>query len=481
MIENRKIGLTSSGIDYWTVLIYVALVVMGWLSIYAAVYNDDHRSVFDLSQLYGVQMLWIAISFTIALSILLIDSRYYHLLSYHLYWLGIVVMLGVTLFGTEVNGARAWISIGSFRIQPVEFMKIVTALCLAKVMSSFNFNIRDRRALFNVGVVIFLPVLLILAQNDTGSALVFAAFFIILYREGFGKALYLLFGFFVFLAIMSFFWEPLSMLLFILIACIVLEVFLSRNVKQVVKYIAILVLFFVVVELVRNFFDLGSNPYSSLLWSVGLSLPFLFYYFNVSRSHSILQNIGLFIASVTFTFFVSYAFENILQSHQRERILDLLGIVNDPQGTGYNAMQSKIAIGSGGVWGKGFLQGTQTRFSFVPEQSTDFIFCTVGEEWGFVGSMFVISLFIILILRLMRMGERQNEPFARIYCYSVAAIIFMHFFINIAMAIGIFPVVGIPLPFFSYGGSSLLAFTILLFIAIRLDSTQIEGSSRKLL
>ena len=481
MDSNRKIGLTSSGIDYWTVLLYVVLVFMGWLSIYAAVYNDDHRSVFDLTQRYGVQMLWIGVSFVVALSILLIDSRYYHLLAYHAYWIGIAVMVGVTLFGTEVNGARAWISVGSFRIQPVEFMKIVTALALAKLMSSYNFSIKNRKALFNVGLLICLPVLLILMQNDTGSALVFAAFLIILYREGFGKSIYLLFGFFVFLGVVSFFMDDLALLLLVFFACVGLEGLLSRNWASVVRYVALVGLLFIGVEGWRMVWGVVSNPYGSVLWAVGLSLPAVVYYFYGRRSRTVLAAVGLFVASVAFTFFVEYAFENVLQPHQQVRILDLLGLQNDPQGAGYNAMQSKIAIGSGGFWGKGFLQGTQTRFSFVPEQSTDFIYCTVGEEWGFVGSMAVVILFILLILRLMRMGERQQEPFARIYCYSVAAIIFMHFFINIAMAIGIFPVVGIPLPFFSYGGSSLLAFTVLVFVAVRLDSTQIEGSSRRLL
>ncbi|MEG2760409.1 MAG: rod shape-determining protein RodA [Mucinivorans sp.] len=480
MIEDRKIGLTSSGIDYWTVLIYVVLVLMGWVSIYSAVYNDDGRSALDLTQLYGTQLIWISVSFVLALSILLIDSKYYHLLAYQLYWFMIVVMVGVTFFGMEVNGARAWIPIGSFRVQPVEFMKIVTALALAKLMSGYNFNIRDRHALFNVGVIIFLPVLLILAQNDTGSALVFAAFFIILYREGFGRTLYILFGAFVFLAIISFFVEPIGMLLVVLAISLGIEIVLSGAVRQVIQYIFLLLLFYIVVEVVRSIFGLGSDPYSSLLWSVGLSVPLIVYYSHRSRLPGTMASLGFFIAAVLFTFFIDYAFNNILQSHQQVRILDLMGLQDDPKGAGYNALQSKIAIGSGGVWGKGFLQGTQTRFSFVPEQSTDFIFCTVGEEWGFVGSMTVIALFILLILRLMRMGERQSEPFARIYCYSVAAIIFMHFFINIAMAIGIFPVVGIPLPFFSYGGSSLVAFTILVFVAIRLDSTQIEGASRKL-
>lgn len=480
-MENRKIGLGSSGIDYWTVLLYVLLVFMGWVSIYAAVYNDDHRSIFDMSQRYGVQVLWIAVSFVVALSILLIDSRYYHLLAYQVYWIGVAVMVGVMFFGTEVNGARAWISVGSIRIQPVEFMKIVTALALAKFMSSFNFSVKNRKAMLQVGLLIFLPILLILLQNDTGSALVFAAFLIILYREGFGKVLYLLFGFFVFLGVVSFFVDDFALLLFLLFVCVGLEAVLSRSWRQGLQYVALLALLYVVVELCRLWWGLGSNAYASVLWSVGLSLPALIYYFYGSRSRSMWGVVGLFLVSVTFTFFVEYAFNNVLQQHQQVRIMDLLGLQNDPQGAGYNAMQSKIAIGSGGFWGKGFLQGTQTRFSFVPEQSTDFIFCTVGEEWGFVGSMVVVVLFLLLILRLMRMGERQQEPFARIYCYSVASVLFMHFFINIAMAIGVFPVVGIPLPFFSYGGSSLLAFTILVFIAIRLDCTQTEGSSRRLL
>lgn len=481
MIENRKIGLTSSGIDYWTVLIYVVLVLLGWLSIYSAVYNDDHRSIFDLSQSYGKQIVWIGVSFVVALSILLIDSKYYHLLAYQFYILGILVMLGVMFFGTEVKGAKAWISIGSVRIQPVEFMKIVTALSLARFMSSFDFNIKNRSAMVGVGFIIFLPILLILAQNDTGSALVFSAFFIILYREGFGKGIYLLAAFFIFLGVVSFYIEPLGLLLIVLGVCVSLEAFSSRNISYILKYLAIVLLFFILIELFRLCFDLGSSPYSSILWSVGLAIPFLFVYYNLTRSRTIWAYLALFVAAVSFTFFVDYAFENVFQSHQKDRILDLLGVSTDPQGVGYNAMQSKIAIGSGGLLGKGFLQGTQTRFNFVPEQSTDFIFCTVGEEWGFVGSILVVSLFILLILRLMKMGERQQEPFARIYCYSVAAILFMHFFINIAMTIELFPVVGIPLPFFSYGGSSLLAFTILVFIAIRLDSNQTEESSRKLL
>lgn len=481
MESDRKIGLTSSGIDYISVLIYVVLVLMGWLSIYAAVYNDDHRSVFDLSQRYGVQIVWIGISFMLAISILLIDGRYYHMFAYPLYWVGLIVMMGVMMFGKEVNGARSWIGIGSVGIQPVEFMKIVTALALARFMSSYNFNIKERRALFYVGAIILMPVMLILLQNDTGSALVFSAFLIILYREGFGKALYIIFGFFVFLGVMSFYLEPLTLVMIIVAVCVGCETINSRNYSHGVRYMGLLVGLFILVEIVRGMLGYQSNGAISLVWAAVFSLPAVAVYAVHRNARSVWLYVTLFVAAVSFVFVVDYAFDNILQTHQQKRILDLLGIENDPQGWGYNSLQSKIAIGSGGVWGKGFLQGTQTRFSFVPEQSTDFIFCTVGEEWGFIGSIVVVLLFAALIFRLMRMGERQKEPFARIYCYSVAAILFMHFFINISMAIGIFPIVGIPLPFFSYGGSSLLAFTILLFIAIRLDSSQWEGQSRKLL
>lgn len=480
-MEDRKIGLTSSGIDYTTVFIYLALVIMGWFSIYAAVYNDDQRSIFDLTQRYGVQLIWIGISVLLAISILLIDARYYHMFAYPLYWVGILIMIGVALFGKEVNGAKSWIGIGAIGIQPVEFMKIFTALALARFMSSFNFNIKQFKALFYVGAIIIMPVMLILLQNDTGSALVFAAFLIILYREGFGKALYLIFGFFALIGVLSFYLNPLMLVLITLVVCIGGEMLSSKNLSYGVRYTAIITLLFIVVEVSRGILGYQSNATLSIIWSVALSLPILTMYAMRKNSKTIWFYVALFIAAVSFVFVIDHVFNEVLQTHQQKRILDLLGIENDPQGWGYNSMQSKIAIGSGGVLGKGFLQGTQTRFSFVPEQSTDFIFCTVGEEWGFLGSITVVILFAVLIFRLMKMGERQKEPFARIYCYAVAAILFMHFFINVSMTIGIFPIVGIPLPFFSYGGSSLLAFTVLLFIAIRLDSSQWEGQSRKLL
>lgn len=481
MNEDRKIGLLSSNIDFTTVFIYIALVLMGWFSIYAAVYNDDHRSIFDLSQRYGVQIIWIVLSFVTAISILLIDSKYYHMFSYHFYWLMLALMVGVMLFGREVNGAKSWVGIGGFGIQPVEFMKIATGLALARFMSSYDFNMKHRRTLFYVGAIIFVPVFIILLQNDTGSALVFFGFFIVLYREGFGAAIYVVCAIFGLIGVLSFFLEPFPLVVLVFLMAIIAEAISSRKVTSLLRYTAIVAILVVFVEAVRYWLNLPSDLLISTFISIGLTLPVVIAYSLRGASRTALIYFGLFVMGAAMIFVVDYAFDNVLQPHQQVRILDLLGIENDPQGSGYNAMQSKIAIGSGGVLGKGFLQGTQTRFSFVPEQSTDFIFCTVGEEWGFVGSMVVVLLFGWLIFRLMRMGERQKEPFARIYCYSVAAILFMHFLINIMMTIGIFPIVGIPLPFFSYGGSSLLAFTVLLFIAIRLDSSQWEGTSRRLL
>lgn len=475
MDSSEKIGVRSMGIDWWTVLIYLLLVFFGWINIYAAVYNDDHSSIFDIGQRYGKQMFWIGISLFVAISIVLIDGKYYHMLAYPFFWFMLLIMTLVLLFGNETNGAKSWLVIaGGIKIQPVEFMKIATALALARYMSSYHFNIGEFRSVYYIGLIILAPVMVILMQNDTGSALVFLGFFVMLYREGFGKMLYLLTGFVVMLGILSFLLEPVAMLLIIMVACLSTFMIVNRQWRESLRYVSMVLL--VALGLIW-FMPL----YWALLIPLVLTLPLLVLYAHRQRISNLMVTVGVFIGALLFTFFVDYAFDNILQLHQQKRILDLLGIENDQKGWGYNVIQSKIAIGSGGLSGKGFLNGTQTKFSFVPEQDTDFIFCTVGEEWGFMGSMSVVILFGLLISRLMIMGERQKEPFARVYCYSVASILLTHFVINVCMTIGLFPVVGIPLPFFSYGGSSLLAFTVLLFIAVRLDSAQNGESGRRLL
>lgn len=480
---NKSAGgrLFASDIDWWTVGIYVLMVFFGWLNIYAAVFNEEQAGIFDLTQRYGMQMLWIGISFFLAVSILLIDGKYWHMLAYPFYFVMLGVMLFVLLFGREINGAKAWLVVGPVQIQPAEFMKFVTALALARYMSAYNFTIRSGKALYYIGLIIGIPVLLILAQNDTGSAMVFAAFFLMLYREGFGSALYVVALMLIFLFIISFLLEPLPILFIVLLLCLVAQGVANRNWADTLRYLALVLLLGIAVFVLFSLFGGGVGLYHAMLIGVVLSVPWLVRYALRRHLPNLWQFAALFAGAVLFTGVIDYVFDNVLQIHQQKRILDLLGIENDPHGWSYNVIQSKIAIGSGGFFGKGFLGGTQTRFSFVPEQSTDFIFCTVGEEWGFLGSLGVVVLFFFLILRLMRMGERQKEPFGRIYCYSVAAIFFMHFAINIGMTIGLFPVVGIPLPFFSYGGSSLMAFTILLFVAVRLDASQYDESARKLL
>lgn len=480
--NGNQARLFASDIDWITVGIYVLMVLFGLTNIYAAVFDEDIASMFDLGQRSGSQLLWIGVSFSMAVTILLIDSKYYHMLAFVLYFAGLAVMLAVGLVGTEINGARAWITIGSVRIQPVEFMKFVTALALARYMSSYSFNIKSARGLSYVLLIIAAPVALILMQNDTGSALVFAAFFIMLYREGAGSSPYIIALLMALLFVISFLLEPLPILLIILGLCLVGQSVVSAAWRPSLRYLALVLLLTTLTIVVAALLPI--QPISmavAMMIGVVASLPAVVVYAIRHQNRSAWIFTGVFFGAVLFTSAIDFAFNNILQIHQQKRILDLLGLENDPQGWSYNVIQSKIAIGSGGVLGKGFLGGTQTRFSFVPEQSTDFIFCTVGEEWGFAGSAVVVLLFMFLILRLMRMGERQKEPFARIYCYCVAAIFFVHFAINIGMTIGIFPVVGIPLPFFSYGGSSLLAFTILLFVAIRLDGSQYDDSTRKLL
>lgn len=393
---------------------------MGWLNIYAAVYDENHKNIFDLSQSYGRQMIFIISAFVIGIFILALDSKFFSQFAYGIYFVFLIMLLGVLATGKTTAGSKSWFEIAGFSLQPAEFAKFATALAIAKYLSATDIHIKELKTKFVSSLLILLPALLILMQNDTGSALVFAAFILPLYREG-----------------------------------------LSGNILILGLIIAVLF----ILSLIINKFIL-----SGII--LGLSLMFTF----LSRKNrkAILATIAYTIIIVGFIFTVDFVFEKVLGEHQKTRINVLLGKEIDLKGAGYNVNQSKIAIGSGGLWGKGFLQGTQTKFNFVPEQSTDFIFCTVGEEWGFVGSFVVISLLIGLLIRLIFLAERQRSVFSRIFGYSIASIIFMHFFVNIGMATGILPVIGIPLPFFSYGGSSLWAFTIMLFVFIKQDSYRLN-------
>ena len=469
MKSNEENSLTVGGLDWITILVYTVLVLMGWVNIYAAVYDEAHSSIFDISQRYGMQLIWIGVSAFIAISILLIDDKYYHILAYPLYWFSILVLIGVLLFGKEVNGAKSWL----FGIQPSEFVKFTTALALARYMSSYSFDIRNLKHLLHVAILLGLPVLIVMLQNDTGSALVFGSFLFMLYREGFNGWVYIALIMIISLFIFSFLLEPTALLIVLILVCVVGEGMTNGNWRSKAIYLAGLALGSTLIYTVcQLLLSIDISWYLSILIATTLSIGVVILYAYRYKINNILTFILLFFGSLGFTYTVDYVFNNVLQIHQQKRILDLLGLESDLSHWGYNVNQSKIAIGSGGFSGKGFLEGTQTKFNFVPEQSTDFIFCTVGEEWGFIGSAIVIILFVILILRLIRMGERQQEPFGRIYCYCVASVFLFHVTINIGMTIGIMPVIGIPLPFFSYGGSSLIAFTILLFVAIKLDASK---------
>lgn len=475
-MQNKRENSLFGAVDYKLVLIYVALVLIGWVSIYSAVYNEAHPSIFDLSQRYGMQLVWMGMSFALAIIILLLDSKFYHIYAYPLYWIMIVVLIGVMFVGKEVNGSRSWIMIGSQGIQPAEMAKFVTSLALARLMSRYNFSLGKSRDLIRAGGMLALPMLIIILQNDTGSALVYAAFLFMFYREGLYSWIYWLLTFSIALFIGSFLLNELSLLILMLAVCLLGEVLRSRRWRSRLSYVGLVGLLSMVVYFGANFIKRdGLDFYQSLLLTVGLTLPFIVVYALRNRIRSLLTFVALFVGMVCYSQTVDFVFDDVLQTHQQKRILDLLGVESDLNNWGYNVHQSKITIGSGGLFGKGFLGGTQTKYDFVPEQGTDFIFCTIGEEWGFVGSVVVVALFAMLILRLMKMGERQREPFRRIYCYCVASIFLAHVVINIGMTIGIMPVVGIPLPFFSYGGSSMLTFTLMLFVAIKLDSAKKES------
>lgn len=424
---------TVQSIDWFLVLLYLVLVTLGWLNIYAAVYNEDFQSIFDTSQRYGQQLIWIGSSIVIAAIILLIDERFFSTFGYLIYGIILALLIVVIFVGMETKGATAWFSIGGFKIQPSEFSKFATNLALAKYLSDISTKARDFKTKVLALIIIALPALIILLQNDTGSALVYGSFILVLYREGMPGYILLYGLLIVFLFILTLYFQNISSIIF--------------NIEISGSYIIII----------------GS-----------LIVLLIVYYFNRKRKKIILPLVVILISTIGVVKSVDYVFNEILSPHQSERINILLGIESDPHGAGYNVNQSLIAIGSGGVWGKGYLEGTQTKYDFVPEQSTDFIFCTIGEEWGFAGSFILIALFMTLFLRIIFLCNRQRSDFARIYGYGVAAILFFHFAINIGMTIGLVPVIGIPLPFFSYGGSSLWAFTILLFVFIKMDADRME-------
>lgn len=405
-------------VDWVTILIYIALCSIGFLNIFSVKFDPDKTEAFNFGAEYGKQLIFILTGLVLGLSILLFDAKFFSVFAPVIYGVTIILLMIVLVIGRNVGGNQAWIPIGSFSLQPSELAKFGTALLLARYISSFNVKLNTVRPVLIALAIILLPMFLIMLQPDAGSMLVFLSFMFPLYREGLPGNLLVLFWGMVLLFVLNLFLSP-----FILIASIVL---------------------------------IGG----------------LFIYTNRKRQKKIISIGIITLLAIGYLFVAKFLFNNVLQPHQQMRIELILGLKTDNKGAGYNVIQSKLAIGAGQVTGRGFLQGTQTKYGYVPAQSTDFIFSTIGEEWGFVGCTVVIGLFLFLLLRIINMAERQRSVFSRVYGYCIACIIFFHVFINIGMAIGIMPVIGIPLPFISYGGSSLWSFTILLFIFLKLDSNR---------
>ena len=411
---------TISQFDWLTILVYFLLVIIGWVNIYSASLDDTATSFFDLSQVYGKQMMFIFLSIFLIIILLSLEAKFYERFASIIYIISLISIIGLFFFGKTINGATSWYAIGGFTIQPAEFAKVATALALSKFIGDIQTNMRDLSDQFKAFIIIALPALIILPQPDAGSAMVFAALFFPLYREGL-SGVYLIIG-----------------------------------ATGIVVFISTLIL----------------HPWVVTIAS--LIIVLLLYFFRKKKRPGAIAYASILIMVAALSFSVEYIFENIFEQRHRDRFNIVLGKEVDNRGIGYNTNQSEIAIGSGSWFGKGWTEGTQTKGNFVPEQDTDYIFSTVGEEWGFVGSSVVVFLFVFLMLRVIHMAERQKSQFNRVYGYCVASILFMHFFVNIGMVIGIFPTVGIPLPFFSYGGSGLWAFTILLFIFIKLDAERMS-------
>lgn len=411
------------GIDYTLIILYLLLVVFGWMNIYAASIDDEHFKVFDFGTKYGKQMIWIGLSFILILGILFIDSKTYEKFSTVLYIISLLSLACLFIFGKKINGATSWYNFGSFSLQPSEFAKAATVLAMARLISDKQYDLKLLKNQIKAFIVIFLPAVFITIQPDPGSALIYTSFFFVLYREG-----------------LPIYYIAIGLLAIILF---VLTLAFGFNIVLLVSYACII-----------------------------LFILYLQFYRKISLKFHWVKIFSLFIISGLFIFSVDYVYNNIFEQRHRDRFNILLGKNNDTKGIGYNTNQSVLTIKSGGISGKGFLQGDRTQGNFVPEQHTDYIFSTIGEEWGFMGSSLVIVIFTFFVLRIIHLAEKQKTIFSRVYGYGIASVFFFHYLINIGMVIGLFPTIGIPLPFFSYGGSGLWGFTVLLFIFIKLDSSK---------
>ncbi len=492
--RSRGLGKT---IDWSLVICWLIMILIGWVNIYASVHSSEPSSIFDWSSRSGKQFVWMASALVIALIILFaIPPRFYEGFSVFIYIFVIGLLVSVIFLGIEVKGSRSWFEFGPIRFQPAEISKIATSMLLATYMSQLGYRIGRMKDFIITALIILLPMGIIIMQSETGSALVYVGFIFMLYREGLSGWLIFMIGMAILTFILTLTASPYTAILvllsvaslciclysgkfrwwlFLCVPLIVLFAFLPQLMQMLVANVVdseTLAAIAGGTEGVDKPFIMKIEPLHILLGTTAISLPFVaFQAFRERNTFTHLSIISL-LAGIALVFSTNFLFNDILQDHQRKRIEVLLGIKEDPTGVGYNVNQSMIAIGSGGLSGKGYLNGTQTTYGFVPEQSTDFIFCTIGEEWGFVGSAFVILLYVFLIWRIIIDAERSREGFTRIYGYCVACCIFMHLFINIGMTIGLMPVIGIPLPFISYGGSSLWGFTAMLFIFIALDRNE---------
>jgi rod shape determining protein RodA len=478
--DDKNKGVLRS-LDWWTIGIYMALLTFGWLSVCGASYDYGDTDIFALSTRSGMQIVWIGTSLLLGMTLLLLDDRFYETFAYILFGLMLILLFATIFNPHSIKGSRSWLVLGPLRLQPAEFAKFATSLALAKFMSRYGFDIRNWKDFLPTLAIIFVPMLFIVLQRETGSALVYLAFFLMLYREGMtGSVLF----------------TGVAMVIYFVVGIRYADVELLTTTTSVGKFTVMLLIHiftgFMVwifckdqrnliniiglilsITLACLLFSIYVIPFN-VVWVQYILSAFLIAYLIWQGLAKRLRNyywVAVFtMGSVLFFSMADYALNNILEAHQRTRINVLLGLEEDLKGAGYNVHQSEIAIGSGGLEGKGFLNGTQTKLKYVPEQDTDFIFCTVGEEEGFLGSASVLALFLALILRLIHLAERQPYAFGRIYGYCVLSIFLFHVFINVGMVLGLTPVIGIPLPFFSYGGSSLWGFTFLLFIFLRIDA-----------
>lgn len=408
-------------IDKPVLLLYLLLVAVGWFNIYASDYIEGHNGLLNMGTSHGRQLIWILTSLIAAAAILMLNTKFFSSFAWMIYGVAFLLLIAVLVFGVEINATRAWFRIGGFAIQPSEFAKYATALALAAFISNVRAKNPRPVHIFKALLIVLLPAAMVILQKDVGTTLVFSAFLLALYREGYIS------GFIIFLA-------GLAIALFIL------------------------------TMMFNEFIIIGTLGAMAILLIIFLR----------KKKGSAIRIIGLFVLLGVYVYSVDYTFEHVLEAHHKSRIEVLVYGTGDTQGAGYNLHQSKIAIGSGGLWGKGFLQGTQTQFNFIPEQTTDFIFCTVGEEWGFAGSSVLIGLYLLLLLRLIALAERQKSTFSRVFGYAISSVLFFHFAINIGMTMGLVPVIGIPLPLISYGGSSLWAVTLMLFTFLKLDAKRLE-------